>query len=829
MHRFLWAGLLASAVVIGLLGMQIRPGVAQGTTIIYDFSQDDGTWWTGETDNGRAWIDNGALYVLNHTEAPYYEYTTTGDLYTDFTLDVESWLAGGTDDNWHYIVVRDSKTGRHKLGFSADGYILASSYINDEEIEHLPIQHSSAIYMGEGPVNHVHIQAEGPVVRFYVNDVLVVTINEPRLPGGRIQLGAAAMDAEYSTVAFDNVVITDLAASSGQRSPGGAGSGEPKEVSARCVEIGNPPEAITSDDPVIVTWSLTDKTRESLALQLQHVMFEVSLDGQPLQYTTPGIDTAQRYEYTYEGNTRVFWFVDWSVPVGTLAAGQHETTIRTTWDIAMVDGYGEEIGPGTANTARTGHCVFAVEAGNQNPVHPPAQSGQTQESALPIPRQITFDGAKALDPEWSPDGQRIVFYSDIDGDRELFVMNADGSNRQQLTNNTSQEYFPTWSPDGSQIAFVSDEAGEWELVVMSASGGNTRTLSLPGSEEWYPQWSLDGTRLIFSSDRDGALELYTMALSDTYDLQRLTFSADVWDYVQDIAPDSGDILFASYEEDNADYYVMDNTGGNLRQLTTDGIDKGNAAWSPDGTMIAFTATTPDELDLFVLDLFTGAVTQLTDTPYGEWYPDWSPDGSQIMYAAGSRESDRGELFVIDVPAHLRSESTLAAADNPALDAVIQEALHPMRATVDAPETAMMGNDQQAVLDEFGPPDAFTHMAIPDSTGALMRYDAWSYFDAYTTFIFLDGVFQRSEFVERPDSAAPTPYHPAHFVLGMPLQGVQAIFPDTVWTPLTDMAGFLADYGASADVWAADRLVLAFVDDQLVFVQAMASVSEEGIE
>ena len=69
-------------------------------------------------------------------------------------------------------------------------------------------------------------------------------------------------------------------------------------------------------------------------------------------------------------------------------------------------------------------------------------------------------------PSWSPDGSRIVFASDRDGDFEIYLMDRDGANVTQLTHNSAEDWDPAWSPTGAAIAFTSAQNGEPEIFLM---------------------------------------------------------------------------------------------------------------------------------------------------------------------------------------------------------------------------------------------------------------------------------------------------------------------------------------------------------------------------
>jgi len=123
---------------------------------------------------------------------------------------------------------------------------------------------------------------------------------------------------------------------------------------------------------------------------------------------------------------------------------------------------------------------------------------------------LTSANAHDRDPEWPPDGHRLLFSSDRDGDFDIYVINSDGSRLKQLTLNWVDDYCPHWSPDGSRIAFTSDRDGNAEIYVMNADGTNQTRLTSNAADDYYSDWSPDGQRLVFVSTRAGHHHLYIM-------------------------------------------------------------------------------------------------------------------------------------------------------------------------------------------------------------------------------------------------------------------------------------------------------------------------------
>ncbi len=94
-------------------------------------------------------------------------------------------------------------------------------------------------------------------------------------------------------------------------------------------------------------------------------------------------------------------------------------------------------------------------------------------------------------PNWSPDGQKIVFYSYcINGQRDIYIMNRDGSARKQLTTSSGEDEFPAFSPDGNSITFTSTRNGKYQILLMNTDGSNQRVVAEGCSSTFSPGWKL---------------------------------------------------------------------------------------------------------------------------------------------------------------------------------------------------------------------------------------------------------------------------------------------------------------------------------------------------
>jgi TolB protein len=234
-------------------------------------------------------------------------------------------------------------------------------------------------------------------------------------------------------------------------------------------------------------------------------------------------------------------------------------------------------------------------------------------------KRLTFDPRVNQQPDISPNGQQIVYNgnqlteTNPEGDLEIFVMDVDSSKVTQLTFNAAGDSWPRWSPDGKQIAFQSNLNGNVEIHLIDADGDNrTRVTDYPAT---FPEWSPNGKQLAIARNGD----IYLINLDGTVSAQLTDHPAT--DQMASWSPDGQQIAFMSMRDGYCSVYVTDLNDAVPTNLTLkpDGIPNNQfcsraPAWSSNGRQIYFSSFRPETNlfeNIFVMNADGSDVTRLT--------------------------------------------------------------------------------------------------------------------------------------------------------------------------------------------------------------------------
>jgi Tol biopolymer transport system component len=248
------------------------------------------------------------------------------------------------------------------------------------------------------------------------------------------------------------------------------------------------------------------------------------------------------------------------------------------------------------------------------------------------------------DPQWSPDGTRIAFVSDRDGQSDIWVMGQDGSNARNLTRGGGDDVNPRWSPDGKRIAFATFRDGDGEVYVMTADGAEQTNLTKSDSDDLQPVWSPDSAQIAFVSDRaKRPRTLYTLSVNAPKDPFRVAAPAcDVRDPVW--SPDGKTIAIVACAGADGQgspdtslhvVYTIPAAGGNLTAVSDTKVESGGPTFTPDGRSLAFYSyRSPKEADIMVYTIAGGNRRVIQGTPGASREPAWSADGTLLAFVAG---------------------------------------------------------------------------------------------------------------------------------------------------------------------------------------------------
>ena len=253
--------------------------------------------------------------------------------------------------------------------------------------------------------------------------------------------------------------------------------------------------------------------------------------------------------------------------------------------------------------------------------------------------------------------------------REILSMQPDGSNIVCLTKTRGEDNEPNWSDDGQKIVFISDRNGGRDIYLMNPDGSDQQQITFTEAEEFYPAFSPDGTSIVYTVPEESTHHLETMDLNtgevSIVEFEKIKTSSCIY---PDWSPDGKWLLFSCFGGGQAGIYKSHPNGSDLQLLQAGPLHY--PVWSPDGKMIALDGEPAGcKFEVYVMNADGSGMRQVTEHPEGcggyNKHPAWSPDGKKLIYSSYRMYDGKNgaELFSINLDGSDETQLTFSYQDD----------------------------------------------------------------------------------------------------------------------------------------------------------------------
>jgi Tol biopolymer transport system component len=246
--------------------------------------------------------------------------------------------------------------------------------------------------------------------------------------------------------------------------------------------------------------------------------------------------------------------------------------------------------------------------------------------------QLTTMQEGACQPDWSPDGRRLLFISpckiqsDDFSKTTIFELDIATMALNTLTRVPGGDYDPAFSPDGKKIAFTSKQNGPMGIYIMDSDGQNRIRLSKSGAKEAQPRWSPDGQKLVFTRylDRSIIFSIDVATSPDTNVAVEISHENHAVNH-PDWSSDGLSILFL-YGGGNGQLWITTEANTFKTINRTEPYSRSTLArFSPDGMWILYDMRVGENVDLYLLPVFgSDNPRRITDDSGIDTDPAWQP-------------------------------------------------------------------------------------------------------------------------------------------------------------------------------------------------------------
>src|SRR5579871_3569106 len=259
---------------------------------------------------------------------------------------------------------------------------------------------------------------------------------------------------------------------------------------------------------------------------------------------------------------------------------------------------------------------------------------------FPVPLGVRMQASSFFPlpaPTYSPNGKWIAYVSNRSGNAELYLHSLEDGHEVQLTHMGARINSYTWAPDGHAIAFAGDRYGNYDIYTVDVPSGAVKRLTSDILNEVSPTWMPDSRRVVFVQLDDRWLnhEIFQADAIGSGAPRSIVKDTSFFDYEEggmfgtpQVSPDGSTLLFRSHRSGWLNYWAVPASGGTPRQVSAESADQTGARWSPDGKSILYLALWNGMQDLRVVPAAGGAARVLVKPPDMGVVANaaWSPDG-----------------------------------------------------------------------------------------------------------------------------------------------------------------------------------------------------------
>jgi len=329
---------------------------------------------------------------------------------------------------------------------------------------------------------------------------------------------------------------------------------------------------------------------------------------------------------------------------------------NTVTDVTPIDAKGEIlfISRRISNTADWQMFVMNADGSNQ--------------------KNLSNNIVRCAPPVLSHSGKKVAFTTyDKNFYYNLYIINTDGQHQVLLASGKEFCGTPVWSPDDNNIAFVKNNqssGGNNEIYTIRVDGSNEIKLTNQDNN-FSPQFSPDNRSIIYTSSNNNGTGIYKMN-RDGSNKQLLTppdksFGDPV------VSPDGKLIAITSYDAKGSQIFVMHNDGSNLKQLTFTASPRSfpgwpvdgnyNPVWSPNSSQLVYVSFENGSPDIFLIQSNGAGNKRLTDTPMRDENPCWTKDGNFILFSSNRNTKLSSEIYIMKTDGQLQTPLTNYIADD----------------------------------------------------------------------------------------------------------------------------------------------------------------------